>query len=299
MTVASVMAMLLPLVHKRLDYLKACKKCGMEPDKWMKFTDEARVAILNAVASYPKGISLDIAQAMIMSISEDEELFTPTCRHVLIDSINSKTSNIDTASDDSYNSQPAAAAPAVGRRSKQILYSIENYLTYTIWKGLREAHVNRQAMYTLIGRLLVQLGLHRPKEIFWGHLVGFVQWATESSMPNVSSDREMLKAKWNEARLTMDLDFEAPDTYPRTPDMLLLTHPAIFHRAYVGNEQPILPPSTMDADSLEILKNTTGCRSTKGCLYNDHTVRMTRHRSTLETMLVFGKLCPQRLPGEL
>ena len=78
MPVASVMAMLLPLVHKRLDYLKACKKCGMEPDKWMKFTDEARVAILNNLASYPKGISQDIAQAMIMSISEDEELFTPT-----------------------------------------------------------------------------------------------------------------------------------------------------------------------------------------------------------------------------
>ena len=113
-------------------------------------------------------------------------------------------------------------------------------------------------------------------------------------MANVSSDREILKAKWNEARLTMDLDCEAPDTYPRTPDMLLLTHPAIYHRAYVGNEQPILPPSTMDADSLEILKNTTGCRSTKGCQYNDHTVRLTRHRSTLETMLVLGKLCPQR-----
>ena len=295
MPVASTMAMLLPLVHKRCDYLKACKKCGMEPDKWMKFTDEARVTILNAVASYPKGISLDIAQALIISISEDISLFTPTCRQVLIDSINSKTSNIDTASDDSYNSQQAAATPPLGRRTKQTMYNIENYMTYVIWKGLRESHVNRQAMYTLIGRLLVQLGLHRPKEIFWGHLVGFVQWATDSSIANVSSDREMLKAKWNEARLTMDLDCEAPDTYPRTPDMLLLTHPAIFHRAYVGNEQPTLPPSTKDMHSLNVLK-ATGCRTTKATVYQDPSVILQRHHYSSRNHVGARKAVPATPP---
>ena len=109
----------------------------------------------------------------------------------------------------------------------------------------------------------------------------------------------MLKAKWSEARLTMDLDCDAPADYPRTPDIFMHTHPAIFRRAYVGNEQPLLPPSTMDADSLEILKNTTGCRSTKTSGFHDRSMIVQRHHLALETMLVLGKLCPQRLPGEL
>ena len=83
------------------------------------------------------------------------------------------------------------------------------------------------------------------------------------------------------------------------PTTLMETHPHIYLRAYVGNEQPIRPPSRKDIHSLDVLKQTSGCRSTKALLYKDPSVRMERHRLALETMLVLGKLCSQRLPGEL
>ena len=294
------MAALLGVVGKRIDYLKVCQKCGLESDKWKKITEEAKKTILNTLVSYREDISVEIATALISCIAEDSTLLTDEDRQILIDSITSKTRHSDVGYVDYIDNQPAAAANVFARRSKQTLYNIENYLTHELWKGLREAHVNRQVVYTKITFLLVQLGLHRPREKFWGHLVGFIQWATEGSTANFRQmDRDMLKAKWNEARSTVNVDFDAPDEYPSTPAILMQTHPAIFRRAYEGMEHPILPPSTLDLGALAMLKSTTGCRSTKTQLHNNSTGRMERHRSTLETMLVFGKLCPQRLPSEL
>ena len=160
------MAALLPLVSKRINYLKACSRCGIESDKWLKLQEEAKGAILNTLVSYRGAISVEIASALITCIAEDCTLFTTDCRQVLIDSITSKTRDCDMGCVNYIDEQPAAAATVLARRSKQTLYHIENYLTHAIWKGLREAHVNRQVVYTQIGRLLVHLGLHRPKQKF-------------------------------------------------------------------------------------------------------------------------------------
>ena len=277
------MAALLGVVGKRIDYLKACQKCGMESNKWQKITEEAKKTILNTLVSYREDISVETATALISCIAEDSTLLTDEDRQVLIDSITSKTRHSDVGYVDYIDNQPAAAANVFARRSKQTLYHIENYLTHELWKGLREAHVNRQVVYTKITFLLVQLGLHRPRETFWGHLVGFVQWATEAPMDNPRTDRDMLKARWSEARLTMDVDFSAPAVYPMVPAMLMQTHPDIYRRAYVDDE-PSLPPPTMDVQYLEVLKATTGCRKTKTIMFKGTTARMERHRVALETI---------------
>ena len=100
-------------------------------------------------------------------------------------------------------------------------------------------------MHLEIAKLLVQLGLHRPKEKFWGHLLGFIQWATEAPIDNPHCDRDMLKA-------------------------------LVYLRAYLGNEQPTLPPSTKDMHILDVLK-AIGCRTTTATVYQDAYVVLQRH----------------------
>ena len=112
------------------------------------------------------------------------QMFSPECRQALIDSINSKTSRNDMGRSDNTDEQQAAAVPALAKRSKQSLHNIKNYLTNSIWKRLIAVQVNRDSVYLDIAKLLVKLGLHRPQETFWGHLVGFIQWATEVPMDN-------------------------------------------------------------------------------------------------------------------
>ena len=125
---------------------------------------------------------------------------------------------------------------------------------------IRAVHVNREAVPLEIAKILVQLGLHRPKEKFWGHLLGFIQWATEAPSDNPHCDRDMLKAMWNEAKTAM----------------LMETHAQIYLRAYLGNEQPTLPPSTKDMHSLDVLK-PIGCRTTTATVYQDAYVVLQRH----------------------
>ena len=119
-------------------------------------------------------------------------------------------------------------------------------------------------------------------------------------MDNPYNDRDILKALWNEAKLNVVLHCDAPTDYPKMPSMLMDTHPDIFLRTYVGDEQPILPPAAKNIHSLNILKSTTGCRNSKGNGFTDPcNMILPRYHLALETMLVFGKLRPQRLRGQL
>ena len=142
----------------------------MSLDAAIKLSQETKTTILKTVSGYPGDISADTASALIACISEDLEMFSPECRQTLIDSINSKTSRSDMGCSDNSDEQPAAASTVLAGRRKQSLYHIENYLTHAIWKRLRAVPVNREVVYLEIAKLLVQLGLHRLKEKFWGHL---------------------------------------------------------------------------------------------------------------------------------
>ena len=135
-------------------------------------------------------------------------------------------------------------------------------------------------------------------ETFWIHLLNFIQWATDAPMDNPYSARDTLKALWAEAKSKSNMA-DGPTEYPVDPITLMETHPHIYLRAYVGNEQPIRPPPGKDILSLNVLKQATGCRSTKTSGSHDRSMIVQRHHLALETMLVLGKLCQQRLPGEL
>ena len=252
----------------------------MPSEVWGKLSDQTMQIILNTVTCYPGPIAVDMASSLISCIVDDLTLFNKECRQAIIESINCKTKHIDTVS---FDEQRAAATTVLAGRSKQSLYHIENYLTPPIWKALRHPCVSRESVYADIAHILVKLGLHRPKETFWSHMVGFLRWATEAPMDNPRTDRDILKARWSEARLTMDLDFNAPAVYPMVPAMLMQTHPDIYRRAYVDDE-PCLPPPTMDVLKLQVLKATTGCRKTKTMHFKDTTARMERHRVALETI---------------
>ena len=61
----------------------------------------------------------------------------------------------------------------------------------------------------------------------------------------------------------MNAKTEAPIEYPREPNILLEQYPGLYHRSYVGGDQPILPAASMDVHTLDVLKSTIGCRSTR------------------------------------
>ena len=143
------------------------------------------------------------------------------------------------------------------------MYYVENYFTQKIWQRLREPNLNRQMVYLEITKLLVQLGLHRPQEKFWGHLVGTLQWAMDGRLSHPLTDRDQLKKLFTQCRAHMNARVDAPTEYPTLPSQLLEEYPALYHRAYTSGEQPILPPSSMDVHTLNVLKSTIGCRSTR------------------------------------
>ena len=120
-------------------------------------------------------------------------------------------------------------------------------------------------------------------------------------MDNPYNDRDMLKALWNEAKINMVLHCDGPTEYPVMPTMLIDTHPGVYIRTHARDAQPIRPPVPKSIHSLNILKTTTPCRNTKGNVLTDMypDMMLQRYHLVLETMLVFGKLRPQRLRGQL
>ena len=204
---------------------------------------------------------------------------------------------------DNIDEQQAAAVPILAKPAKQSLYHIENYLTNAIWRRLIAVQVNRESVYLDIAKLLIKLGLSRPEEKCWAYLVGFIQWATEVPMENPYDDRDILKQAWKEAKCSAPWPCAAPIVYPRYPSDLVDTYPGIYTRAYYGADVPVRPPQskTGKLHSLTILKSTTPCRNTKGNSYADlhPEMMLQRYHLVLETMLVFGKLRPQRLRGQL
>ena len=294
---------ILNAVASRTKYLAVCLNANVDRDATMKLAEQNKTAILKLVSDYPRELSLDAAGAMIRCISQDLEMFSPECRQELIDCINSKTSRNDMQPFDIIDEQQAAAASAHRRQAKQELFYIENYLTNAIWRRLIAVQVNRESVYLDIAKLLIKLGLSRPEEKFWAHLVGFIQWATEVPMENPYNDRDLLKQAWNEAKCAAPWPCAAPIVYPRYPSELVGTYPGIYTRTYVGADVPVRPPPSKNAMlyCLNILKTTTPCRNTKGSAFMDFPpdLMLQRCHLVLETMLVFGKLRPQRLRGQL
>ena len=159
-------------------------RSGMKADAVIRISQQTAANLLRTVSAYPRAIPVETASALVNCISEDLEMFSPESRQLLIDSINSKTSRGDNVPFDNSDVQTATVANAAVLREKQSMYHIENYLTQAMWKRLCTVHLNREVVYLEIVKLLINLGLHRPKEPFWGHLVGFIQWATEVPMGN-------------------------------------------------------------------------------------------------------------------
>ena len=294
------MAAIIPVVFSEISHLKACMRSKMSLDALTKVSKQTQTTILNAVSASTCELSMETASVLITCISDDLELFSPEGRQALIDSIHSKTRRSDMGCPDNIDEQQATDATACVHCNKQSLCHIENYFTPRLWELLRAHQLKREVLYVAIAKFLVQLGLTRPEEKFWGQLVGFIQWANEVPMDNPSDDIDLLKAMWNEAKFSVPLHCEPPIAYPRYPSMLMDTHPGIYLQAYGGNEHPAPPPSKKAKHSISVLKATPGCRNTKVTVYQDPcNMMLQRHHLSLETMLVLGKLCPQCRPGEL
>ena len=170
------MAAIIPVVVYGINHLKDCMRSSISLHALIKKSMQTQTNILNAVSASKRQLSMETASVLITCISGDLDMFSPEGRQALIDSIHSKTRRSDMCCPDNIDEQQATVAPAFVQRSKQSLYHIENYFTSGMWKLLRADPVNREAVYREIAKLLVQLGLSRPEEKFWGHLVGFIQW---------------------------------------------------------------------------------------------------------------------------
>ena len=178
------MAAIIPVVFSEISHLKACMRSKMSLDALIKVSKQTQTTILNAVSASTCELSMETASVLITCISDDLELFSPEGRQALIDSIHSKTRRSDMGCPDNIDEQQATDAIACVHCNKQSLYHIENYFTPGMWKLLRQDQLNREVLYVEIAKFLVQLGLSRPEEKFWGHLAGFIQWANEVPMDN-------------------------------------------------------------------------------------------------------------------
>ena len=255
------MASLLPVINARINHLKTCKRAGVGGESLQKTIDDTRTIILDHIAKFPKAIPVETASALINAVLEDNDLFGIEDRCAIVDSVNSKTCQHDVISDIPGARNDRVAVDRTAPR--QSMYNVENYFTQKIWHRLREPNMNKHMVYLEITKLLVQLGLHRPIEKFWGHLVGTIQWAVDGRLSQPLADRDQLKKLFTQCRAHMHAKVDAPTEFPLMPSELLEQYPALYHRAYTNGEQPVLAPSSMDVHTLNILKATTGCRSTR------------------------------------
>ena len=145
---------------------------------------------------------------------------------------------------------------------------------------LRDEHPSTAQLYPHIVRLLVLLGMYRPAKSFWGTLVATLQWSTGIDMAYPYAELWKLKRLYYQCRATSPTPADLPVNYPDSPTTLLETHPAIYHRVYVGPQQPTQPPETLDRTALLVLKVAAG---------REHS---SRQFIPLETRLGLGRLCP-------
>ena len=122
-------------------------RSGMKADAVIRISQQEATNILTTVSTYPRAISVETASALVNCISEDLEMFSPECRQLLIDRINSKTSRSDI---DNSDVQTATVATAAVQREKQSMYHIENYLTQAMWNRLCAVHLKREVVLSLI-----------------------------------------------------------------------------------------------------------------------------------------------------
>ena len=203
------MAALLPTIQARINHLQTCKKAGMCGDSYMNIVRDTRTIILNSITNYPHSIPVETASALITSVVEDVELFDLQDRCTIVESVNAKTSQNDhvpTIADQRGNDRFTNEKLL----PRQSMYNVENYFTQKIRTRLREHNVNRNMVYLEITKLLVQLGLQRPQEKFWGHLVGTLQWAMEGRLHNPLHERDTLKKLFVQCRNLMHAKADAP-----------------------------------------------------------------------------------------
>ena len=229
---------------------------------YLNIVRDTRTIILNSITNYPHSIPVETASALISCVVEDGDLFDLQDRCAIVESVNAKTcqnDHVPTVADQRGNDRFTNEKLL----PRQSMYHVENYFTQKIWSKLREHNVNRSMVYLEIAKLLVQLGLQRPQEKFWGHLVGTLQWAMEGRLHNPLHERDALKRMFVQCRTLMNAKTEAPIEYPKEPNILLEQYPGLYHRSYVGGDLPIVPPTSLDVHTLNVLKTTIGCRSTR------------------------------------
>ena len=227
----------------------------------MKCVREATQIIISCITNFRHSIPVESASALITSVVDDPNLFSLADRQAIVESINEKTCQNDHV--------PAVADQRGNDRftnekllPRQSMYNVENYFTQRIWSKLCEHNLNRNMVYLEITKLLVQLGLQRPQEKFWGHLVGTLQWALEGRLDNPLRERDCLKRMFVQCRTVMNYRPDAPIEYPKDPNTLLEDYPGVYHHAY-KNQPPMPPPYSLDTHTLNVLKASIGCRSTR------------------------------------
>ena len=256
------MAALLPTVQARINHLRCCKNAGMGGDAYLNCVRETTTIIINCITNFRHSIPVESASALITSVVDDPNLFSLADRQAIVESINEKTSQNDHV--------PAVADQRGNDRfgteklmPRQSMYHVENYFTQKIWTMLRESNSgNRTMVYLEIGRLLASVGMQRPQEKFWGHLVGTLQWALEGRLDNPLRERDALKRMFVQCRAVMNYKPDAPIEYPKDPNTLLEEYPGVYHHAY-KNQPPMPPPYSLDTHTLNVLKASIGCRSTR------------------------------------
>ena len=260
-------------------------------------TEEAVQAAVTTAASnfehsierYPGTFSLATATSLIELISDDATLFSEASRRQIIDKVNAKL----VMEADHYDDTLLPVAPT----GKQTMLHPENYFTEAIWRGLLDDEASQAEVYMQICAVLVRCGFSRPQETFWGILVATLQWGSNNPDFDPVQVRDVLKRIWKNVRFIIPTPTDVPTEYPRLPAELLATHAELYHRAYPMQEVPIEPPKHLDYMRLRILRTTTGSRITKRPITGAGPLQW--HLMALETMLVLGKLRPQRLLGEV
>ena len=252
-TVNRTMSALLTMVEDRVNHFKSCKAAGICGNTFLACRDDTVRAIKNEITNATRSISAETAGSVIRIVCEESELFGEECKCEIVDSVQRNTCSDDTTD---QTADPDLADKLADDKllPRQSMYYVENYFTPSIWEQLGAPEFNR-GLFVDIMRLLSNLGMRRPREEFWDHLCGTLQWATGGKMHGpFEPDKEVLQYLLENYDFEMNWRDHTPMEYPRHPRVLQETHPHLYDRAYTVAQQPIAPPSLLDTNILAQLK---------------------------------------------
>ena len=229
-------------------------------------------------------ISQEQAESLIATLGPDGKYIATVAYRQIIEAVKSKSPKFHSgllgepqlstlfAALPQQHDAPGPVNVATGIQShstnKQVNFYFHNYLTMSMWQGLRSECAIKAVLFMLIAKFMVAMGMVNVNEMQWPYLEAMVRWAARIDVGNQLDNVQLLKMNFKAAKDAMKgpcaTGISAPLVYPEDPLALRSSRPMLFNQLYpVAESMPQGPPAELTLNDLRFLQKITPARRPK------------------------------------